>query len=189
MTDKEISKRLRQKDIAIFDYIMENYNKLLWVVIGNILEKAGSQEDIEDCISDVYMKLLDNPKIYNPKKGSLKSFLVRVGKNIAIDRYRTLTRGSVKPIHEHFYTEDKNVDDPLQSMVIKENKGKVLNALDHLKEPDKEVIIRRYFYNEPVRVISNKMDLPTKKIENTLYQGKLKLKLILANEEGLYEEG
>ncbi|NLP46035.1 MAG: hypothetical protein GX347_03195 [Epulopiscium sp.] len=47
MTDKEIAKRLRQKDMDIFDYIMEHYNKLLWVVVGNILEKTGSSEDIE----------------------------------------------------------------------------------------------------------------------------------------------
>lgn len=188
MSDKEVSKRLRKGSPDIFDYIMENYNKLLWVVIGNILEKVGSSEDIEDCISDVYIKLLENPKIYNPRKGSLKSFLVRVGKNVAIDRYRILTRSNVRAIHEHLGPDDNKADDPLQSIMKKENKGKVLNALDHLKEPDKEIIIRRYFYNEPVRIISGKMNLPTKKIENTLYQGKLKLKSILSKEEGWYEE-
>lgn len=80
MTDEEIAKRLRQKDMDIFDYIMEHYNKLLWVVVGNILKKTGSSEDIEDCINDVYIKLLEKPKMYDPKKGSFKSFLVRVGK-------------------------------------------------------------------------------------------------------------
>lgn len=69
--------------------------------MGNILEKAGSSEDIEDCISDVYIKLLENQKIYDHKKGSLKSFLVRIGKNLAIDKYRKLTRGKVTAIHEH----------------------------------------------------------------------------------------
>ena len=101
MKDKEIAKRLRQRDEDIFDYIMDNYNKLLWVVIGNILEKVASSEDIEDCISDVYIKLLENPKIYNYKKGSLKSFLVRVGKNLAIDKYRKLSRGNVNMFHEY----------------------------------------------------------------------------------------
>jgi len=98
MTDEEIAKRLRQKNIEIFDYIMERYNKLLWVVAGNILEKSGSPEDIEDCISNVYIKLLENPKLYDYKKGSLKSFLVRVAKNLAIDRYRKLARGNVTTI-------------------------------------------------------------------------------------------
>lgn len=182
MTDEEIAKRLRQKDMDIFDYIMEHYNKLLWVVIGNILEKVGSSQDIEDCISDTYIKLLEKPKIYNPQKGSFKSFLVRVGKNLAIDRYRKLTRGNVTIIYE-----DSSVCDdegPLQSMLTKESRETILEALDHLKEPDKEIIIRRYFFNERPKIISKKMCLPSKKIENTLYQGKLKMKKILINKEG-----
>lgn len=69
-------------------------------------------------------------------------------------------------------------------MLTKESREKILEALDHLKEPDKEIIIRRYFFNERPKVISEKMSLPSKKIENKLYQGKLKLKTILINEEG-----
>ncbi|WP_313756631.1 sigma-70 family RNA polymerase sigma factor [Tissierella sp.] len=180
MTDEEIAKRLRQKDMDIFDYIMENYNKLLWVVVGNILEKVGSSEDIEDCISDVYIKLLENPKIYDHKKGSLKSFLVRIGKNLAIDRYRKITRGNMIAIHED-YSEH---DDLLQFILAQENRIKILEALDTLNEPDREIIIRRYYYNEKVKVISEKMSLSSKKVENKLYQGKLKLKTILIAEEG-----
>lgn len=182
MTDEEIAKRLRQKDMDIFDYIMEHYNKLLWVVAGNILEKVGSSEDIEDCISDVYIKLLENPRIYDHKKGSLKSFLVRVGKNLAIDRYRKLVKVSVTSIEEHFDVHDEQ--DSLSSILTKESREKILEALDTLKEPDREVIIRRYFFNEKVKVISEKMCLQSKEIENKLYQGKLKLKTILVKEEG-----
>lgn len=183
MTDEEIAKRLRQKDMDIFDYIMDHYNKLLWVVVGNILEEVGSSEDIEDCIIDVYIKLLKNPRIYDHRKGSLKSFLVRIGKNLAIDRYRKLTRGNVTAIHEHSSVHDD--EDPLRSILTKENRREVLEALDYLKEPDREIIVRRYFYNEKVKVISEKMNLPSKKVENRLYQGKLKLKSILTNKEGL----
>jgi len=183
MTDEEISKRLQQKDADIFDYIMEHYNKLLWVVVGNILEKAGSPEDIEDCISDVYIKLLENPKIYNHKKGSFKSFLVKVGKNLAIDMYRKLTRSNFTAIYEHSGMYDDEY--LLRSMLTKESREKLLEALESLKEPDREIIIRRYFYNERVKVISEKMRLQPKEIENKLYQGKLKLKKILITEEGL----
>lgn len=186
MKDEEIAKRLRQKDSDIFDYIMEHYNKLLWVVVGNILEKVGSSEDIEDCISDVYIKLLENPKIYDYKKGSLKSFLVRVGKNLAIDKYRKISRSEVKTFREYSGMHDNDDVNILQSIITKESRGKILEVVDNLKEPDREIIIRRYFHNENVKVISEKMDLPSKKIENTLYQGKLRLKTILIKEEGFW---
>lgn len=185
MKDEEIAKKLKQKDSDIFDYIMEQYNKLLWVVVGNILEKVGSSEDIEDCISNVYIKLLENPKIYDYKKGSLKSFLVKVGKNLAIDKYRKLTRGNVKKFCEYSSAYDE--EDPLQLVITKESRRKILEVVDNLKEPDREIIIRRYFYNEKVKMIAEKMDLPSKKIENTLYQGKLRLKRILIKKEGFDE--
>lgn len=184
MTDEEIAKKLRQKDKDIFNYIMEHYNKLLWVVVGNILEKAGSSEDIEDCISDVYIKLLENPKLYNPKKGSLKSFLAKVGKNLAIDRYRKLTKNNLTSLYENFIFHN---DDLLKNILKKENIKKILEILDSMKEPDKEIIIRRYFYNEKVKVISEKMCLQSKEIENKLYQGKLKLRTALNREEGFNE--
>ena len=167
MTDEEITKRIRQRDLEIFDYIMEHYNKLLWVVVGNILEKAGSTQDIEDCISDVYVKLLENPKLYDHKKGSLKSFLVRVGKNLAIDRYRKLKKSKVVPIS--MQPDIPNEDDLLRSIISQESKEKISEALDGLKEPVREIIVRRYLFGEKVNVISEKMSLQVKDIENKLY--------------------
>jgi RNA polymerase sigma-70 factor (ECF subfamily) len=181
MTDEDVARKLRQKDIAVFDYIMEHYNKLLWAVVGNILANGGSTADIEDCISDVYVKLLENPKLYDHKKGSLKSLLVKIAKNFAIDRYRKLTRNASTEIFENSGAYDD--DDLLRSMLTKESRGKILEALDHLKEPDREIIIRRYFFNEKVKVISEKTHLQSKEIENKLYQGKLKLRTILTGKE------
>lgn len=181
MTDKEIADKLQQKDVDVFDHIMERYNKLLWVVVGNILEKSGSKEDIEDCISDVYVKLIENPNIYDYKKGSLKSFLVRVGKNLAIDKYRKLRRNNPKEINEYFNVNSEV--DPQEFILMRENREEILEILAGLREVDKEVIIRRYFLNEKNGTISKKMNLPSKKIENILYQGKIKLKAIITNKE------
>ena len=174
MTDGQIAQRLRQNDSSVFDYIMERYNKLLWAVIGNILNKAGTSEDIEDCISDVYIKLLENPKIYSPEKGEFKSFLVKVGKNLAIDRYRKLTKNAFAMAFE--YDGVSNTEDMLQLTIRNENREELLAALTCLKEPDREILVRRYFFNEKVKVISKKMRMQSKEIENRLYQGKLKIK-------------
>lgn len=105
-----------------------------------------------------------------------------MGKNLAIDKYRRLTRGNITTIHE--YSGVDNHEDPQQSILTKESREEILEALDNMKEPNKEIIIRRYFYNEKVKVIAEKMNLPSKKIENKLYQGKLKLKTILITKEG-----
>ena len=174
MTDKEISKKIQKGDMSIFDYLMDNYNKLLWLVVGNILEQAGTAEDIEDCISEVYLKLMENPKAYDHKKGSIKSFLVKTGKNNAIDKYRQLTKSNVFELNDGiFLTQESDV---LETVIDTEDKATLLEAINRLNEPSKEVLIRRYFFDEKPKEISKKMQLSVKSVENMLYQSKLKIK-------------
>ena len=185
MTDKEIAKRLQKGDTTVFHHLMDSYNKLLWLVAGNILEKVGTAEDIEDCISDVYLKLMENPKAYNHKLGSIKSFLVRAGKNRAIDRYRQLVKSNVIDLSEAMLTQSQD-EDVLTSIIHTEGKTALLDAINLLGEPSKEILIRRYFFDEKPKEIAAKMQLGVKEVENKLYQSKLKLKKQIEHAEVYY---
>ena len=190
MTDKEIAKRLQKGDTTVFHHLMESYNKLLWLVVGNILEKVGTAEDIEDCISDVYLKLMENPKAYNHKLGSVKSFLVRAAKNRAIDRYRQLSKNNVIELSEAMLTgamiAQSQEDDVLTTIIQTEGKTAILDAINLLGEPGKEILIRRYFFDEKPKEIATKMQLGVKEVENKLYQSKLKLKKQIEHAEVYY---
>jgi len=175
VTDKEISKKIQKGDTSVFDYLMDNYNKLLWLVVGNILEQAGTTEDIEDCISEVYLKLIENPKIYDYKKGSIKSFLVKTGKNKAIDKYRQLTKSNVFELNDGVFTQNQE-NDVLEAVIDTQDKATLLKAINRLNEPGKEILIRRYFFDQKPKEISQKMQLNLKSVENMLYQSKLKIK-------------
>ncbi len=185
MNDEELSKMIRKRDTKAFEYMMTKYNKLLWIVIGNVLEKVGFQEDIEDCISNVYLKILEKPSLYDPNKGSLKSFLVKVGKNLAIDRYRHLSKSNVIDIDFNDHANEEIFD----IIVKNENRKLVIQAIESLKEPDREILIRRFYFNEKPSVISDKMKLQTKEVENRLYQGKIRLKKIISGQEVQVQNG
>ena len=88
MNDEKLAGILYSGDREAFSSIMEAYNKLLWVIVGGVLNGVGTSEDIEECISDVYVSLWRNPKAYNPSKGSLKTFIAVAAKRKALDRYR-----------------------------------------------------------------------------------------------------
>ena len=185
LTDKEISQKILKGDMSVFDYLMDNYNKLLWLVIGNILEKVGTAEDIEDCISDIYLRLIENPKAYNYKLGSIKSFLVKAGKNMAIDKYRQLSKSNVIALNEEMFTQNQ-AEDILESVINTEDKTALLDAISLLKEPSKEILIRRYFFEEKPKEIARKMQLSVKDVENKLYQSKLKIKKHFKHAEVCY---
>ena len=56
--------------------------------------------------------------------------------------------------------------------------------MDALEEPDREIIIRRYYRDEKPRAIARALDLPVKQVENRLYRAKAKLRASLGTTKG-----
>ena len=181
LSDEEIAIRLLKKDFSVIDEVMERYNKLLWAVAGGILNNVGTVEDIEDCVSDAYVRLLEKPRRFDSKKGSLKSFIAEITKNIAIDRYRKLIKAKAAETDTAIGVFADKIKDanPLEAVVLMENRDNILNALGNLSETDREIIIRRFILGGKVNEITTAMGIGAKEVENRLYRSKLKLRKIL----------
>ena len=54
-------------------------------------------------------------------------------------------------------------------------------AVDALGEPDREILIRRYYYNQKPREIALALDMRVKQVDNRLYQTKRKLREALSD--------
>lgn len=183
MTDKEVAKMIKARKPEVFEYLMDEYNKLLWLVAGNILEKVGTKEDVEDCVANVYIKLLNNPNIYDYKKGSIKSLLVTMARNQALDKYRSIRNKNIVILDELV----PDTCDVVEDVLDIEINEMVMESIDKLDDESREIILRRYIFDEKPKVISEKMGMEVKTIENKLYQSKLKLKKIL--KDGGFEYG
>ena len=138
MNDAELSEILFSGDRDGFFRIMEAYNKLLWVIVGGVLNNVGTSEEIEECISDVYVNLWRNPKAYDPRKGSLKTYIAVSAKSKALDRYRQLTRVKIVELDEAIHSSD---DDLLDYIAERDLYNELYEAIRSLKEPDKEILI------------------------------------------------
>jgi len=161
---------------------VEAYNKLLWVVAGGILNSVGTVEDIEECVSDTYVNLWRNSKAFDPQKGSLKTYLATIAKRRALDKYRQLKRIVIVELDETISSPD---DDLFEYIASRESYSELYNAIRTLNEPDKEILIRRYFFGEKPSGIADKTQLPVKEVENRLYQSKLKLRKQLSEKEAV----
>jgi RNA polymerase sigma-70 factor (ECF subfamily) len=159
---------------------MEAYNKLLWIIAGGVLNGVGTKEDIEECISDVYVSLWKSPKAFDPLKGSLKTFLAISVKHKALDRYRQLTKIKIIELDEAISSSD---DDLFEYIAKRDLYNELYEAIRALKEPDKEILIRRYFFDEKPSAIADRTSLPVKEVENRLYQSKLRLRKVLLAKE------
>ena len=195
MSDEKIIQAIKDGDEYVISMVMRKYSKLLWKVTSAILVNASSVQEVEECVADVFIYLWMYPEKYEWEKGKLSSWLCMVARSKAIDRYRSIIKKQEVSIEEQyneflkkgsmleendkydivFQTYGKIIE-PLAKLVEKEEKELLLSCIETLEDVEKEILVRRYYYEQKPKEIAIALDMPKKQVENCLYQTKQKLK-------------
>lgn len=181
MNDIQIIRGVRDGDEAAINYAINKYSKLIWRIAGAVLKNVATVQDMEECAADVFIYLWKNPEKFDERRGNLKSWLSMVAKSKAIDRYRQLSRANEVPLNEEILIEKIGIFDDILSGELKRE---LIAAVNTLGEPDREIMIRRYYYQQKPKDIGYILDIPVKQIENRLYRSKLKLREMISSESG-----
>ena len=176
MSDEKVLLAIKEKDEKVMASVIQKYSKLLWKVSSAVLVNAATTQDIEECVADVFIHFWVNAEKYNPQKGKLSSYLSMVARSKAIDRYRQITRRREQSIEEQVLTVQSGL---LERVVQKEEEKKLLECIAKLTETDREILVRRYFYEQKPKEIAYALNMPGKQIENRLYLAKQKLKKMM----------
>ncbi len=176
MSDAKILKSIMDGDERVFDHVITKYSKLLWHVVSGVLI-SGDCRDIEECVADVFIYLWKNPDKFDPEKSSLKSWLCMIAKSRALNKLRDISKHSSLSLEESVLTESFEIE----GMILdRESAEIIIAAVKSLKEPDREIFIRRYCYEEKISKIAEELNLSEKSVENHLYRTKLKLRKLAA---------
>ena len=128
---------------------------------------------MEECVADVFIDLWTNPGKYDPEKGSLKSWLCMIARCKAIDKYRALSRHSTVPLEGVMMAGRMGLQD---AYIQEETKRELVAAVKALTNIERDILIRRYYYEQKPRDIAKALDLSVKKVDNYLYRAKQKLR-------------
>jgi RNA polymerase sigma-70 factor (ECF subfamily) len=170
--------RVRQRDESALLEIMQAYNKLLWVIAAGILSGVGTAEDIEECVSDVYVRFWNEPEKHDPSRGSLKIYLSVMSKSMALNMYEKLRKGKNAQLHESLADDE----DFIEQIFTRDMSRRIYKAIMMMDEPDKEILIRRLFLNQKPAFIAEKLGLPAKEVENRIYRKKQKIRQCLGGD-------
>jgi RNA polymerase sigma-70 factor (ECF subfamily) len=164
----DVITRLLRHDEEAYSEIIHQYYRLVWAVVGSVMKDAErcTREDVEECVSDVFVALWDQPQKYDPARGSLKNYLCIIAKSKAANIRKKNSRSNV------VYLEDYG-DLVSEAEYSETHDYQALYAAIHaLREPAREIMIRRYFHGQKPQKIADCMRLPKKQIENYLYNAK-----------------
>ncbi len=177
MNDEKTIQAIRMRNEKVIGEVIKAYSRLLWSVAGAVLNNIGSVQDMEECVSDTFIYLWEHPEKYNPSRGKLKTWLSIIARTQAVNRCREITKRNTVSL------EDTNLPDCpgiVEGIMRKEAKQTLLAAVNALGEPDREILLRRYFYDQKPREIALALNLSVKQVDNRLYQTKKKLRQALS---------
>ncbi len=180
LNDKKIISAIINRDEQTLAFVVQKYSKLLWKIVASILINAASVQDVEECVADVFIHLWQCPEKYDPDKGRLPAWLSVLARSKATDRYRQIIRKRELPIEE-IMAESPGCAEMATTDAECE---RLLSCIGELDGIEKELIIRRYYYEQKPAEIAVVLDIPKKQVENKLYYVRQKLKKMMENQEG-----
>ena len=180
LNDKKIISAIEARDERMLAFVVQRYSKLLWKIAASVLINAASSQDVEECVADVFIYLWQYPEKYDPDKAKLSSWLSVVARSKAVDSYRRITRKKEMSMEE-IVVESLGY---AENDVADEEKDKLRTCIEGLDEKEKELVIRRYYYEQKPAEIAVALDIPKKQVENRLYYVRQKLRKMMEKQEG-----
>lgn len=144
----------------------------------NIISSIGSTQDIEECVADTFIYLWEHPDKFDPRRGKLKTWLSIIARTQAINRYREIAKRDTVPLEDIGFMDHLGIIDDI---LKEETRCALIAAINALGEPEREILIRRYYYEQKPKEIALALDMNVKQVDNRLYQTKLKLREALPN--------
>ncbi|MBK1812588.1 sigma-70 family RNA polymerase sigma factor [Clostridium sp. YIM B02505] len=173
ITSENFIPQLIKKNPSALDYVIDNYSNLMFKVITSVLG-ADHREDCMECLNDVILKIWNNISSYKSEESKFTSWLIAVSKYNAIDYKRKLLKTKNQcDIDDITLINEKSTEDII---LDNENRSELLNIINTLEYPDREIFIRRYLIGDSINTICSSLNLTRSSVDNRIFRGKKKLK-------------
>lgn len=172
--EQNLAEEIKNRNAAALEYAIDNYGKLIYKIVYNILDSFGDKESIQECVSDVFTAVWYNIKTYDSQKASFKAWIIAISKYKAIDYRKKLMKNfNIENINDYDITA---LNDTEQYILAAENKDEIIKVIKELGTVDCEIFIRRYFLEESIENIAKSLNLTRQAVDNRLWRGRKCLK-------------
>jgi RNA polymerase sigma-70 factor (ECF subfamily) len=177
-SDRELMLLARDGNADAFDVIYDRHCAVAYSLAYRV---CGSRDSAEDVVQEAFLSLWRGRDRYDAARGELRSWLLRIVHNSAIDRLRRSgvherRRASSEGIEERLEADDRTDVEVEQ----REQAAVVRCALAALPEEQRRVIELAYFDGLTHTQIATKLEQPVGTIKGRMRLGLLKLHAQLA---------
>lgn len=182
MEDSEIIALYFARDERAVDATARKYGAYCAAIAGNILEDRGAAEE---CVNDTWLKCWQSIPPQRPR--SLKAFAGKIARNLALSALRAGTArkrgGGQAALALDELAEVVPGGDTPEGSLDRQALLEALNSfLAGLKQRDRELFLRRYWYLDPVEALARRFGMSRTAVTTALDRLRKKLRAHLQQE-------
>ena len=183
MDDTQIIDLYWDRDQGAITATAGKYGSFLHALSWNILR---SHHDAEECVNDTYMRAWNSIPPQSP--AVLATFLGKITRNAAIDRLRARSRekrgGGETALALEELDEVIGDSETPETEALRRELTQALNRfLAALPKQERYLFVRRYWYLDSIRTLSEQTGFSESKTASMLYRLRTSLKKMLTEEE------
>lgn len=173
-TEEELITLIQSGDQDAFAYLYDHYSKALYKVIYTII---GANEETEDILQNVFVKIWHNFSSYDKEKGRLYTWMLNIARNSSID----YTRSKQNKTNLQNHTSDNIVSEIDRRYVNDVNYDHIglKNVLSGLKKEHQTIIDLAYYEGYTQEEIAQKLNIPLGTVKTKVRQAIIRLREIL----------
>ncbi|MBQ9032406.1 MAG: sigma-70 family RNA polymerase sigma factor [Parasporobacterium sp.] len=181
MEDKQIIELLFDRSEQALEAISSKYGRLCYKLAGNILNNA---QDCEECVNDAYLGVWNSIPPNRPE--SLMAYLCRIVRNLSLKKFRYNTadkrNSSMEVAMEELEGCLGSSEDVEQQYEEKELSRTINRFIEKLKQTDRVVFIRRYYFADSYEEIARAAGISEKNVSVKLTRIRSRLREYLQSE-------
>ncbi len=177
MQDTQLLEKLQTEPETGMQLLLSQYAGLVYAVVrGKLSSCVFCEADVEGCVADTFSEFYCDLSRYDPALGSIKAWLCVIARNNALDYLRKFYReaGVCAPREELAqYADEFSVEGSVQD---RELRLELMKAIRDLGEPDREIIVRKFYLSQSSKEIAEKMNLTVSNVDTRTHRALKKLR-------------
>ena len=166
--------KLKARDEKALIQVMDQYIHLVVSIVNNVSKGSLSKEDVEETVSDVFVTLWNNT--HKIEEGKLKGYICCIARTRTLNKIATCKNNIIVNIDDYDIEEDFSIEDTTEQ---KDIERELRGIISEIAQPDREILIRHYYYCETVSVISQTLNINIETVKSKLRRTRNKIKSYL----------
>jgi RNA polymerase sigma-70 factor, ECF subfamily len=180
LADEELMQLVREGDVSAFEVVFDRHSSAAFSLAYRMCGRRATAEDI---VQDAFLSLWRSGSGYDPRRGSVRSWVLSVVHNRAVDAMRRLGAKAGLDVPDEGIAERLHAAESTDAEVERRDDARqVRTALDELPPDQRQVIELAYFGGFTHSQIAEMLKLPPGTVKGRMRLGLTKLRFFLGEE-------